>query len=143
MMAMSYGYIYVAQVAMGYDQAQTMKAIMEAEAYPGPSLIIAYCPCIEHGLKSGMTNSQLEMKRAVEAGYWHLYRYNPLLKKEGKNPFQLDSKEPTADLKEFLRGEVRYSSLEIAFPDHAGELFDKAEADAKERLEAYKKLAQG
>jgi len=143
MMAMSYGYVYVAQVAMGYDQAQTMKAIMEAEAYPGPSLIIAYCPCIEHGMKSGMTNSQLEMKKAVEAGYWHLYRYNPMLKKEGKNPFLLDSKEPTADLKEFLRGEVRYSSLEIAFPDHAGELFDKAEADAKERLETYQKLAQG
>jgi pyruvate-ferredoxin/flavodoxin oxidoreductase len=143
MMAMSYGYVYVAQVAMGYDQAQTLKAIKEAEAYPGPSLIIAYCPCIEHGLKAGMVNSQLEMKKAVEAGYWHLYRYNPLLKQEGKNPFLLDSKEPTADLKEFLRGEVRYSSLEIAYPDRAGELFDKAEADAKERLERYKKLAQG
>ncbi|MDR3172889.1 MAG: hypothetical protein LBU19_01445 [Treponema sp.] len=143
MMAMNYGYIYVAQVAMGYDQAQTMKAIMEAEAYPGPSLIIAYCPCIEHGPKLGMANSQLEMKRAVEAGYWHLYRYNPLLKKEGKNPFILDSKEPTADLKEFLRGEVRYSSLEIAYPDRAGELFDKAAADAKERFETYKKLGQG
>jgi len=143
MMAMSYGYVYVAQVAMGYDQAQTLKAIKEAEAYPGPSLIIAYCPCIEHGLKSGMTNSQLEMKKAVEAGYWHLYRYNPLLKEEGGNPFSLDSKEPTADLKEFLRGEIRYSSLEVAFPDHAGELFDKAEADAKERLETYKRLARG
>jgi pyruvate-ferredoxin/flavodoxin oxidoreductase len=142
MMAMSYGYVYIAQVAMGYDQAQTLKAIKEAEAYPGPSLIIAYCPCIEHGMKAGMVNSQLEMKRAVEAGYWHLYRYNPLLKKEGKNPFVLDSKEPTADFKEFLRGEVRYSSLEIAFPDCAGELFDKAEADAKERLETYKKLAK-
>lgn len=143
MMAMSYGYVYVAQVAMGYDQAQTLKAIKEAEAYPGPSLIIAYCPCIEHGLKAGMVNSQLEMKKAVEAGYWHLYRYNPLLKEAGKNPFLLDSKEPTADLKEFLRGEVRYSSLEIAYPDRAGELFDKAAADAKERLERYKKLAQG
>lgn len=143
MMAMSYGYVYVAQVAMGYDQAQTLKAIKEAEAYPGPSLIIAYCPCIEHGLKAGMVNSQLEMKKAVEAGYWHLYRYNPLLKEQGKNPFTLDSKEPTGDLKEFLRGEVRYSSLEITFPDRAGELFDKAEADAKERLERYKKLAQG
>lgn len=142
MMAMSYGYVYVAQVAMGYDQAQTLKAIKEAEAYPGPSLIIAYCPCIEHGVKVGMTNSQLEMKRAVESGYWHLYRYNPLLKGSGKNPFTLDSKEPTADLKEFLRGEVRYSSLEIAFPEYASELFDKAEADAKERLESYKSLAQ-
>jgi pyruvate-ferredoxin/flavodoxin oxidoreductase len=143
MMAMSYGYVYVAQVAMGYDQAQTLKAILEAEAYPGPSLVIAYCPCIEHGLKSGMTNSQLEMKRAVEAGYWHLYRYNPLLKNEGKNPFILDSKEPTADLKEFLRGEIRYSSLEIAFPDHAEELFGKAVNDAKERLETYQRLARG
>lgn len=142
MMAMSYGYVYVAQVAMGYDQAQTLRAIKEAEAYPGPSLIIAYCPCIEHGLKSGMTNSQLEMKRAVESGYWHLYRYHPLQKKEGKNPFTLDSKDPTADLKEFLRGEVRYSSLEIAFPDYAEELFDKAVSDAKERLETYKSLAQ-
>jgi pyruvate-ferredoxin/flavodoxin oxidoreductase len=143
MMARSYGYVYVAQVAMGYDPAQTLKAFKEAEAYPGPSLLIAYCPCIEHGLKSGMSNSQQEMKRAVEAGYWHLYRYNPLLKKQGRTPFLLDSKEPTADLKEFLRGEVRYSSLEIAFPEFSGELFDKAAADAAERLETYKKLAQG
>jgi len=143
MMAMSYGYVYVAQIAMGYDHAQTLKAMREAEAYDGPSLIIAYCPCIEHGPKCGMSNSQLEMKSAVEAGYWHLYRYNPELKKEGKNPFVLDSKEPTKDLKEFLRGEVRYSSLEIAFPDHAEELFNKAEADAKERLENYKRMARG
>jgi pyruvate-ferredoxin/flavodoxin oxidoreductase len=143
MMAISYGYVYVAQVAMGYDQAQTLKAIKEAEAYPGPSLIIAYCPCIEHGPNLGMANSQLEMKRAVEAGYWHMYRYNPLLKEAGKNPFILDSKEPTADLKDFLRGEVRYSSLEIAFPEFSRELFDKAASDAAERLETYKKLAQG
>ncbi len=141
MMAMSYGYVYVAQVAMGYDQAQTLKAIREAEAYPGPSLIIAYCPCIEHGLKAGMANSQAEMKKAVEAGYWHLYRFNPLLKNEGKNPFILDSKEPTGDLKEFLRGENRYSSLEIAFPQHAEDLFAKAVSDAKERLDSYKRLA--
>ncbi|MCD8140711.1 MAG: pyruvate:ferredoxin (flavodoxin) oxidoreductase [Planctomycetaceae bacterium] len=141
MMAMSYGYVYVAQVAMGYDQAQTLKAIREAEAYPGPSLIIAYCPCIEHGLKAGMACSQQEMKKAVEAGYWHLYRYNPLLKLEGKNPFTLDSKPPTGDLKSFLRGEVRYSSLELAYPDRAQALFEKAEADAKERLETYRKLA--
>jgi len=141
MMAMSYGYVYVAQVAMGYDQAQTLKAIKEAEAYPGPSLIIAYCPCIEHGLKAGMANSQAEMKKAVEAGYWHLYRYNPLLKQEGKNPFSLDSKEPTASLQDFLRGEVRYSSLEIASPERALQLFSKAESDAKERLDAYKRLA--
>jgi len=141
MMAMSYGYVYVAQIAMGYDQAQTLKVLREAEAYDGPSLIIAYCPCIEHGPKCGMGNSQLEMKNAVEAGYWHLYRYNPALKKDGKNPFVLDSKEPTKDLKDFLRGEVRYSSLEIAFPDQAEALFNKAEADAKERLESYRKMA--
>lgn len=142
MMAMSYGYVYVAQVAMGYDQNQVLKAMREAEAYDGPSLIIAYSPCIEHGPKCGMGKSQLEMKKAVEAGYWHLYRYNPDLKKEGKNPFQLDSPEPTADLKTFLRGENRYASLEISFPEIAEELFDKAERDAKERLESYKTLAQ-
>jgi len=143
LMAISYGYIYVAQVAMGYDQAQTLKALREAEAYPGPSLIIAYCPCIEHGVKAGMSKSQEEMKKAVESGYWHLYRYNPALKEEGKNPFILDSKEPTADLKEFLRGENRYASLELAFPERAEELLNKAVRDAKERYETYKKLAQG
>ena len=141
LMAMSYGYIYVAQVAMGYDQAQTLKAIREAEAYPGPSLIIAYSPCIEHGLKAGMSKSQAEMKKAVEAGYWHLYRYNPALKEEGKNPFVLDSKEPTGDMKEFLRGENRYASLELAFPEKSGALLDKAVRDAKERYDVYKKLA--
>jgi len=141
-MAMSYGYVYVAQIAMGHDQAQTLKAIREAEAYDGPSLIIAYCPCIEQGPKCGMGKSQLEMKNAVESGYWHLYRYNPDLKKEGKNPFTLDSKEPTKDFKEFLRGESRYSALEITFPEHAEELFNKAESDAKERLQSYKKLAE-
>ena len=142
MMAMSYGYVYVAQVSMGYDQNQVLKAMREAEAYDGPSLIIAYCPCIEHGLKCGMGKSQLEMKAAVESGYWHLYRYNPMLKKEGKNPFILDSKEPTTDLKDFLRGENRYALLERAFPGHAEELFDKAVSDAKERLESYKTLAE-
>ncbi|MDR3729870.1 MAG: pyruvate:ferredoxin (flavodoxin) oxidoreductase [Oscillospiraceae bacterium] len=143
MMAMSYGYVYVAQVAMGYDKAQVLKAMREAEAYDGPSLIIAYCPCIEHGPKCGMGESQLEMKRAVECGYWHLYRYNPELKKQGKNPFILDSKEPTGDLRAFMRGEVRYASLETSFPQQAAELFDKAVADAKERLENYKRLARG
>jgi len=142
LMAISYGYVYVAQVAMGYDQAQTLKALREAEAYPGPSLIIAYCPCIEHGLKIGMSYSQYQMKKAVEAGYWHLYRYNPLLKAEGKNPFILDSREPKGDLKEFLRTENRYAALEISFPASSGELFDKAVSDAKERYETYKKLAQ-
>ena len=141
-MAMSYGYVYVAQVAMGADQAQTLKAIREAEAYPGPSLIIAYCPCAEHGLKIGMSHSQEEMKRAVEAGYWHLYSYNPLLKTEGKNPFILDSKEPKADLKEFLYSENRYASLERSFPEQVDVLFNQAVADAKERYETYKRLAE-
>lgn len=138
LMLMSYGYIYVAQVAMGYDQNQTLKAIREAEAYPGPSIIIAYCPCIEHGIKAGMEKSQHHMKEAVEAGYWHLYRYNPSLKQEGKNPFILDSKEPVGDLRSFLRSENRYAALEITFPEHAEELFMKAEADAQERLATYK-----
>ncbi len=141
MMAMSYGYVYVAQVAMGADKNQTLKAIAEAEAYDGPSLIIAYAPCINHGLKSGMGCSQLEEKRAVEAGYWATYRYNPELKESGKNPFTLDSKEPTADFKEFLLGEVRYSSLLKLFPDTAESLFAKTEKDAQERLATYKKLA--
>ena len=108
---MSYGYVYVAQVAMGAIRTST-KAIVEAEAYPGPSLIIAYAPCINHGLKLGMGCTQLESKMAVEAGYWHLYRYNPMLKEEGKNPFILDSKAPTASFRDFLLGEVRYSSLQ-------------------------------
>lgn len=142
MMAMSYGYVYVAQVAMGADKNQTLKAIAEAEAYDGPSLIIAYAPCINHGLKVGMGCSQLEAKRAVEAGYWANYRYNPDLKEQGKNPFILDSKEPTADFREFLMGEVRYSSLQKMFSETAEALFEKTEADAKERLNNYKKLAE-
>jgi len=141
MMAMSYGYVYVAQIAMGADKNQTLKAIAEAEAYKGPSLIIAYSPCINHGLRLGMGNSHLETKRAVEAGYWSMYRFNPTLKDSDKNPFVLDSKEPTADFKEFILGEVRYSSLKRAFPDTADALFDKTAADAKERYESYKKLA--
>ncbi|NLZ51866.1 MAG: pyruvate:ferredoxin (flavodoxin) oxidoreductase, partial [Thermoanaerobacteraceae bacterium] len=139
--AMSYGYVYVAQVAMGANQNQLIKALIEAESYPGPSLIIAYAPCINHGIRGGMGNSQLRQKEAVEAGYWHLYRYNPLLKEEGKNPFVLDSKAPSEDFKEFLMGEVRYSSLTNTFPDRAEELFDKAAKDAQERYETYKKLA--
>ena len=141
MMAISYGYVYVAQVAMGADKNQTLKAIAEAEAYDGPSLIIAYAPCINHGLKIGMGCSQLEEKRAVECGYWATYRYNPELKAAGKNPFILDSKEPTANFREFLMGEVRYSSLAKMFPDTAEALFEKTENDAKTRLEGYKKLA--
>jgi len=140
--AMSYGYVYVAQVAMGADQNQLIKALVEAESYPGPSLIIAYAPCINHGIKEGMAYSQIEQKRAVEAGYWHLYRYNPSLKAEGKNPFVLDSKDPKAPYKEFLMGEVRYASLSKAFPERAEELFKKAEEEAKDRLESYKKLAE-
>ncbi|WHE06755.1 pyruvate:ferredoxin (flavodoxin) oxidoreductase [Thermoanaerobacterium thermosaccharolyticum] len=140
--AMSYGYVYVAQIAMGANQAQTIKALKEAESYPGPSLIIAYAPCINHGIRLGMGCSQIEEKRAVEAGYWHLYRYNPLLKAEGKNPFILDSKAPTASYKEFIMGEVRYSSLAKTFPDRAEALFEKAEELAKEKYETYKKLAE-
>ena len=140
MMAMSYGYVYVAQIAMGADKNQTLKAIAEAEAYDGPSLIIAYSPCINHGLKAGMGNSQLEAKHAVECGYWANYRYNPDLKEQGKNPFILDSKEPTGNFREFLMGEVRYSSLLKQFPDQAEALFEKTEHDAKERLATYKRL---
>lgn len=140
-MAMSYGYVYVAQIAMGADKNQTLKAIVEAEAYPGPSLVIAYCPCITHGIRAGMGKSQMQAKKAVEAGYWGLYRYNPQLKKEGKNPFILDSKEPTASFQEFIKSEVRYSALLRQFPNTAQALYDKAEHDAKERLDNYKRLA--
>ena len=140
-MAMSYGYVYVAQVAMGADPAQTLKAIREAEAYPGPSLVIAYCPCIEHGMKCGMGLSQLEEKKAVECGYWHLYRYDPRLKQEGKNPFTLDSKEPTGDFQQFLMGQNRYASLKLSFPKKAQELYDKATQDAQERYSGYRRLA--
>lgn len=141
MMAMSYGYVYVAQVATGADPAQTLKAIREAEAYPGPSLVIAYCPCIEHGMKCGMGLSQLEEKKAVECGYWHLYRYDPRLKQEGKNPFTLDSKEPTGDFQQFLMGQNRYASLKLSFPKKAQELYDKATQDAQERYSGYRRLA--
>lgn len=141
-MAMSYGYVYVAQIAMGADKNQALKAIAEAEAYPGPSLIIAYSPCISHGLRQGMGCSQLETKNAVECGYWGMYRYNPTLKEQDKNPFILDSKEPTANFQDFLMGEVRYSSLKKQYPEMADALFAKTEKDAKERLATYKKLAQ-
>ena len=140
-MAMTYGYVYVAQVGMGADQAQTLKAIAEAEAHKGPSLIIAYAPCINHGLKGGMSKSHAEIKKAVEAGYWHLYRYNPALKAEGKNPFTLDSKAPTGNFRDYLLGEVRYASLAQLFPAEAEQLFAKTEQEAKERYEFYKSLA--
>ncbi|MDR3239798.1 MAG: pyruvate:ferredoxin (flavodoxin) oxidoreductase [Clostridiales bacterium] len=142
MMAMSYGYVYVAQVCMGANQGQTLKAFLEAESYPGPSIVIAYATCINHGIKKGMGSSQLEMKNAVDAGYWHLYRYNPLLDAEGKNPFVLDSKDPTASFRDFIESETRYSSLKFAFPEIAAELFEAAEKDAKKRLEAYRRLAK-
>jgi pyruvate-ferredoxin/flavodoxin oxidoreductase len=141
MMAMSYGYVYVAQIAMGADKNQALKAIAEAESYKGPSLIIAYAPCINHGLRVGMGSSQLETKRAVESGYWSMYRFNPELKGTDKNPFTLDSKEPTLDFKDFLMGEVRYSSLKRQYPETADALFEKTEQDAKERRESYEKLA--
>ncbi|MBN7773886.1 pyruvate:ferredoxin (flavodoxin) oxidoreductase [Clostridium aminobutyricum] len=142
MMAMSYGYVYVAQVGMGADKNQLMKAITEAEAYDGPSLIIAYSPCINHGLKKGMGKTQENIKDAVDAGYWHLYRFNPELKKQGKNPFQLDSKAPTANFKDFILGQMRYSSLASEFPDVAEKLFAMTEEDAKDKYEGYKRLAE-
>ncbi|MGN0712123.1 MAG: pyruvate:ferredoxin (flavodoxin) oxidoreductase [Anaerovoracaceae bacterium] len=142
MMAMSYGYVYVAQVSMGADKAQLLKAITEAEAYDGPSLIIAYSPCINHGLKKGMGKSQENMKDAVEAGYWHLYRFNPELEKKGKNPFILDSKEPTASFKDFIMDQTRYSSLEREFPQIAEKLFKMTEDDARKRYEGYKKMSE-
>ncbi|MBQ1906701.1 MAG: pyruvate:ferredoxin (flavodoxin) oxidoreductase, partial [Firmicutes bacterium] len=141
MMEASYGYVYVAQCAMGADKNQFMKAIQEAESYPGPSLIICYAPCINHGLRTGMGKSQQNEKDAVDCGYWHLYRFNPQLKAEGKNPFSLDSKEPTASFRNFIMGQVRYTSLLKAFPDKAEALFEKTEQDAKDRYEGYKKMA--
>ena len=138
MMAMSYGYVYVAKVAMGADPNQLLKAVTEAEAYNGPSLIIAYAPCINHGINMG--KSQAEEKKAVEAGYWPLYRYNPDLANEGKNPFQLDSKDPKASFQEFILGETRYSALKKQFPDVADELFARAEKEASEKIDYYKKL---
>ena len=142
LMATTYGYAYVAQIAMGADQAQTLKALREAEAYDGPSLIIAYAPCINHGLKKGMGKSQAEEKAAVECGYWHLWRYNPALEAEGKNPFTLDSKEPDwSKFQDFLKGEVRFASVMKQYPNEAAELFQAAEDNAKWRLRSYKRMA--
>ncbi|NLA47591.1 MAG: pyruvate:ferredoxin (flavodoxin) oxidoreductase, partial [Firmicutes bacterium] len=138
-MAMTYGYVYVAQVAMGASGQQLIRALTEAEAYPGPSLIIAYAPCIAHGINMG--RSQREEKLAVEAGYWTLYRYNPLLAEEGKNPFILDSKEPGGDLRSFMMNETRFNTLLRQFPERAEELFKKAEKDAADRLAFYRRLA--
>lgn len=141
-MAMTYGNVYVAQIAMGADMNQTLKAIMEAENYPGPSIIIAYSPCISHGIKTGMSSSMHEEKKAVDAGYWHLYRYDPRLAESGKNPFQLDSKEPIEPYRDFLKGEIRYSQLLNTFPDEAEKLFALSEKQAAERLKSYKDLSQ-
>ncbi len=143
LMATTYGYVYVAQVAIGSNQAQYFKALKEAEAYPGPSLIIAYSPCIAHGLKTGMGKTQEEGKRAVESGYWHLYRYNPMMEEEGKNPFVLDSKEPKWDqFQGFLNNEVRYTALAKSFPEDAKVLFEQAEKNAKWRYNTYKRLSE-
>ena len=139
MMAMSYGYVYVAKVCMGANQNQLIKAITEAEAYKGPSLIIAYAPCINHGINMG--KSQAEAKKAVEAGYWPLYRYNPDLEAQGKNPLTVDSKDPTESYQDFIKGEVRYASLAKLFPGKAEEAYKINEEDAKRRLETYKRMA--
>ena len=140
--AMSYGYVYVAQVGMGADKNQLMKAITEAESYDGPSLIICYAPCINHGLSKGMGKSQENIKDAVDCGYWQLYRYNPMLKEKGENPFILDSKEPNGKFKEFIMGQTRYSSLAKEFPQVADKLFELTEKQAMERYEDYKKLSE-
>ena len=140
--AMSYGYVYVAQIAMGADMNQTIKALQEAEAYHGPSLIIGYSPCEMHGVKGGMTNSQSEMKKAVEAGYWQMFRFNPALKAEGKSPFSLDSKEPTADYIEFIKNETRYTRLMQASPERAEELFNKAKENAAKKYQHLLKLKE-
>ncbi|CUH92547.1 pyruvate:ferredoxin (flavodoxin) oxidoreductase [Herbinix luporum] len=141
-MMMTYGNVYVAQVGINADNTQLIKALREAESYKGPSLIICYSPCINHGIKEGMGRSMANIKKAVQSGYWHLYRYNPMLKKEGKNPFILDSKEPTESFRDFLMGQVRYSSLMKAFPDMAEELFEQAEKQAKEKYAIYKQMAE-
>ncbi|HOJ48057.1 MAG TPA: pyruvate:ferredoxin (flavodoxin) oxidoreductase [Bacillota bacterium] len=140
--AMSYGYVYVAQVAMGADYNQCLKALIEAENYKGPSLVIGYAPCINHGIKKGLGTSMLESKAAVAAGYWNNFRYNPTLAEQGKNPFILDSKEPTVSYQDFIKSETRYSALTISFPEKAAALFDAAEKHAKKRYERLKKLAE-
>jgi len=141
-MAMTYGDVYVAQIAMGADYNQTLRAILEAESYHGPSLIIAYSPCINHGIKSGMGSSQQEEAKAVKTGYWHLFRYNPSLKEQGKNPFILDSKAPSLDYEEFLKGETRYTALQKTAPENAKELFEQAKADAAKRYDWLVRLRE-
>ena len=140
LMAMSYGYVYVASISSGSNRNQTLKAMLEAEKYDGPSIVIAYAPCIAHGID--MSFSQREGKLAVDSGYWPLYRFNPEIEEEGKNPFVLDSKEPTYNFREFLMGEVRYSTLVKQFPELSEDLFVQAEKDAKRRYATYKRLAE-
>ena len=140
--AMAYGYIYVAQIAMGANPAQTLQALKEAEAYDGPSLIIAYAPCINHGVKAGMNKSMLEMRNAVRAGYWNLLRYNPDLAEKGMNPLSIDSGKPTENFRDFLMGEVRYNSLKLKFPDEAEKLFEKAEETALDRYDTLVERAK-
>jgi len=141
-MAISYGYVYVAQVAIGSSQVQYLRALREAESYNGPSLIIAYSPCIAHGIHSGMGGVNAQSSDAVDAGYWSLYRYDPRLEEQGKNPFQLDSKPPKWELfQDFLKSEVRYTSLAKAFPKEAGELFAAAEDNARWRYNIYRRHA--
>ncbi len=140
--AMSYGYVYVAQVAMGADYNQCVKAITEAESYHGPSMVIAYAPCINQGIRGGMILAQTEIKNAVAAGYWHMFRFDPRLQAAGKNPFQLDSKAPSASYEDFIKNEVRYSSLQKFYPDRADVLFDKASDTAKEKYEHLLRLSK-
>ncbi|MPN30513.1 Pyruvate synthase [bioreactor metagenome] len=141
-MAMSYGYVYVAQVAMGADKNQTLKAITEAEAYDGPSIIIGYAPCINHGIRAGMGHAQQQQKRAVESGYWALYRYNPELAGKGENPFILDSKAPSMPFRDYLMSETRFASMFQFNPGAAERLFTKAEKDAMERLHYYEYMSK-
>ena len=142
MISASYGYIYVAQVALGANMNQTIKAIKEAESYNGPAMVIAYSPCINHGIRSGMGTTIRQEEKAVKAGYWHLYRFDPRLKDMGKNPFQLDSKEPTESFQEFLSSEIRYTSLQKTFPEIAEVLFAEAEKDAVEKYNKYAEMAK-
>lgn len=141
-MMMSYENVYVAQIAMGADYNQTLKAMIEAESYNGPSLIIAYSPCISHGIKTGLGSSQHEQAKAVESGYWHIFRFNPDLIKSGKNPLSLDYSRPFTEFEEFLSGELRFTSLKKSNPEESSELFRKSESDAKRRYEWIKKLHQ-
>ncbi len=140
LMFMSYGYVYVASVAMGANMNQVVKAFLEAEAYPGPSIVIAYSPCIMHGIDMG--HSSEESKRAVQAGYWPLYRYNPALAAEGKNPFIYESKDPTLNMQDFLASEIRYSTLKLQFPAVADGLYEQAAAFKKNKHDYYKKLSE-